>query len=170
MELPETRCFLENVVQCWHSSVYCSFFLHCKNFITWNWPFNHFECTVQWPSVHSHDGATVNNIPVHNFSSSWTDTLYPLKNNSSFLPSHSLCESESHPVVSDSLQPHGYTVHGILQASVLERVAVPISQGSFHPRNRTGVSCITGGFFTSWATREVLVATIQIITMVWSLN
>ena len=28
------------------------------------------------------------------------------------------------------------------------------SRGSSRPRNRTGVSCIAGGFFTSWATRE----------------
>ena len=27
-------------------------------------------------------------------------------------------------------------------------------QGSSRPRNRTGVSCIAGGFFTSWATKE----------------
>ena len=37
---------------------------------------------------------------------------------------------------------------------VLEWVAYHFSRGSFQPRNRTGVSCIAGGFFTSWATRE----------------
>ena len=37
---------------------------------------------------------------------------------------------------------------------VLEWVAYPFSSRSSQPRNRTGVSCITGGFFTSWATRE----------------
>ena len=40
-----------------------------------------------------------------------------------------------------------YTVHGILQAGVLEWVAFPFSKGSSQPRNRTGVSCIVGGFF-----------------------
>ena len=28
------------------------------------------------------------------------------------------------------------------------------SKGSSQPRDRTQVSCIAGGFFTSWATRE----------------
>ena len=143
-------------------------FFYCKNFITWNLPFNHFKCTVQWSSVHSHDCATVNFIHLQNFSSSWTETLYPLNSNSSFLPSLSPCESESHPVVSDSLQPHGYTVHGILQARMLEWVAVPFSRGSSQPRNRTEVSCIAGGFFSSWATGEVLVATIYFLTLwIW---
>ena len=37
---------------------------------------------------------------------------------------------------------------------ILEWVAYPFSSGSFWPRNRTKVSCIAGGFFTSWAIRE----------------
>ena len=37
-----------------------------------------------------------------------------------------------------------------------EWVAYPFCKGSFWPRNQTGVSCIAGGFFTSWATREAL--------------
>ena len=45
-------------------------------------------------------------------------------------------------------------VHGILQARILEWVAIPFSRGSSQPRNQTGVSCIAGGFFTSWATKE----------------
>ena len=39
-------------------------------------------------------------------------------------------QSESHSVVSDSLQPMGYTVHGVLQARILEWVAIPSSKGS----------------------------------------
>ena len=38
---------------------------------------------------------------------------------------------------------------------ILEWVAHPFSRGSSWPRNWTGVSCISGRFFTSWATREV---------------
>ena len=37
---------------------------------------------------------------------------------------------------------------------ILEWVAYPFSRGSSLPRNWTGVSCIVGRFFTSWATRE----------------
>ena len=47
-----------------------------------------------------------------------------------------------------------HTVHGILQARILEWVAFPFSRGSSQPRDRTQVSCIAGGFFTIWATRE----------------
>ena len=38
----------------------------------------------------------------------------------------------------------------------LEWVTYPFSSGSSQPRNQTRVSCIAGGFFTSWATREAL--------------
>ena len=47
-----------------------------------------------------------------------------------------------------------YTVHGILQARILEWVAFSFSRGSSQPRDRTQVSHIAGRFFTSWATRE----------------
>ena len=43
---------------------------------------------------------------------------------------------------------------GILQPRILEWVAYPFYKGSSWPRNRTGVSCIAGRFFSSWATRE----------------
>ena len=46
-----------------------------------------------------------------------------------------------------------YTVHEILQASILEWVAVPFSRESSQPRDRTQVTRIAGGFFTIWATR-----------------
>ena len=42
------------------------------------------------------------------------------------------------------------SVHGILQARILEWIAFPFSSGSSWPKNRTGVSCIAGGFFTNW--------------------
>ena len=50
----------------------------------------------------------------------------------------------------------GSSVHGILQARVLEWVAISFSRGSSQPRDWTRVSCIIGRFFTIWATREVL--------------
>ena len=48
--------------------------------------------------------------------------------------------------------PTDYTVHGILQARILEWVAFPYSRGSSQPRDQTQVSHIADGFFTSWAT------------------
>ena len=53
----------------------------------------------------------------------------------------------------DSSSP-GSSVHGILQARILEWVAIPFSRGSSWPRDQTLVSCIPGRFFTIWATRE----------------
>ena len=41
------------------------------------------------------------------------------------------------------------TVHGNLQAKIIEWVAFPFSRGSFQPRGQTQVFCIAGGFFTS---------------------
>ena len=41
-----------------------------------------------------------------------------------------LMYSVNHSVVSDSLQPHGSTIHGILQAKILEWVAISFSRGS----------------------------------------
>ena len=60
-------------------------------------------------------------------------------------------ESGSCSALSDSLWPHGlYTVHGILQARILEWVAYPFSRASSQPRDWTQVSQIAGGCFTNW--------------------
>ena len=48
----------------------------------------------------------------------------------------------------------GSSVHGIFQARILDWVAISFSRGSSSPRHQTEVSCIAGGFFTNWATRE----------------
>ena len=50
--------------------------------------------------------------------------------------------------------PVDYTVHGILQARILEWVAVPFCRGSSQPRDQILVSQAAGRFFTGWATRE----------------
>ena len=43
----------------------------------------------------------------------------------------------------------GFSVHGILQARILEWVAIPFSRRSSRPRDQTWVSCIAGKFFTT---------------------
>ena len=53
--------------------------------------------------------------------------------------------------------PPGSSVHGILQARTLERVAISSFRGFPWPRYWTQVSCIAGTFFTIWLTRESLV-------------
>ena len=62
--------------------------------------------------------------------------------------------SQSWPTLCD---PMDYTVHGILQARILEWVVFPSFRGSSQPRNWTQVSHIAHRFFTSWATRETLI-------------
>ena len=42
----------------------------------------------------------------------------------------------------------GSSVHGIIQARILEWIAVPSSSGSSPPRDQTCTSCIAGTFFT----------------------
>ena len=48
----------------------------------------------------------------------------------------------------------GSFVFGILQARILEWVAISFSRGSSWPRDQTRVSCIAGRFFTIWTTRK----------------
>ena len=50
--------------------------------------------------------------------------------------------------------PPGSSVHGILQARILEWVAMPSSRGSSSPKDWTHDSCTAGGYFTIWATWE----------------
>ena len=64
--------------------------------------------------------------------------------------------TESWPTLCDPVDysSSGSSVHGILQAKILEVVAMPFSRGSSWPRDWTQVSGIAGRFFTIWATRE----------------
>ena len=65
------------------------------------------------------------------------------------------------PTLCDSMDcsPPGPRLHGILQARILEWAAIHFSRGSSWPRYWAWVSCIAGGFFTIWATREAHVCT-----------
>ena len=49
--------------------------------------------------------------------------------------------------------PLGSSVHGILQAKILEWVSILFSRGSSWPKDWTRVSFIASRFFTIWATR-----------------
>ena len=49
------------------------------------------------------------------------------------------CQALCNPV--DGSLP-SYSVHGILQARILEWVAIPFSRGSFPPRDQTQASCL----------------------------
>ena len=58
----------------------------------------------------------------------------------------------------------GSSVHGILQARILEWEAIPLFRGSSRLRDQTRVSYIAGRFFTIWATRETRKST---VTAIW---
>ena len=62
--------------------------------------------------------------------------------------------TQSCPTLGDpwTVSPPGSSVHGILQARILEWVTIPFSRRSFPPKDRTWVSCIAGRFFTIWVT------------------
>ena len=51
--------------------------------------------------------------------------------------------------------PPGFSALWILQARILEWVAMPFSRGSSQPRDQTHISCNAGRFFTDWATSSV---------------
>ena len=63
--------------------------------------------------------------------------------------------AQSYPTLWDFVDN---TVHGILQARILEWVAFPSSKGSSQPRDWTQVFRTAGGFFTSWATKEAQIS------------
>ena len=58
--------------------------------------------------------------------------------------------AQSCPTICDPMDCSlpGSSVHGILQARILEWVAVPFSRGSSQPRDQMKVSRIASGFFT----------------------
>ena len=66
--------------------------------------------------------------------------------------------AQSCPTLCDPMDciPPGSSVHGILQDTGLGNL--PFSRGSSQPRDWIQISCIAGGFFTNWATREALLS------------
>ena len=84
---------------------------------------------------------------VHRASKSWTQ-LKPASDFVQYLKLYKVKVkvTQSCPTLCD---PMDYTVHGILQARILECVAVPFSRGSSQSRDRTQVSHIADRFFTS---------------------
>ena len=75
-------------------------------------------------------------------------------------PEFCICSSsyvlvvQSCPTLCDptNCSPPGFSVHGILQARILEWIAIPFSRGTLQPRDWTLVFCLEGRFFTIWAT------------------
>ena len=64
------------------------------------------------------------------------------------------CSVMSNPLQLYELSPPDFSVHGILQARILEWVAIPFFMGHSQPRDWTWVSCTAGRLFTIWTSRE----------------
>ena len=66
--------------------------------------------------------------------------------------------TQSCPTLCDPMDcsPLCSSVHEILQASILECVAISYCRGSSQPKNSTRFSCIAGRCYTIWATRDAL--------------
>ena len=76
---------------------------------------------------------------------------------------------QSCPTPCDPLDcnPVSSSLHEILQARILEWVAIPFCRGSSQPRDQTCISCIA---FTSWAIREAVSPTYSLLSRVASLG
>ena len=65
--------------------------------------------------------------------------------------------------------PPGSFIHEIIQARLLEGVAIHFSRGSSQSRDQTHVSCTAGRFFTVRATREAQKWWLQNVYCLWNL-
>ena len=65
--------------------------------------------------------------------------------------------------------PPGSSVHGVLQARILEWVSIPFSSRSSQTTDRTQVSRTGGEFFTDWAPRETQKINFRVIAGLWVL-
>ena len=67
--------------------------------------------------------------------------------------------------------PPGSSVHGILQAKILEWVTISFSRGSSHSKDRTCISCICRLILYCWDTREApswfQFSSVQSLSHVW---
>ena len=83
-----------------------------------------------------------------------------------------VCEVLSHVRLCDPVDcsPPGSSVHGILQARILEWIAISFSRASSQPRNWTWVSCIAGRRFILWATREARNPVWLYLNLMWHLQ
>ena len=105
---------------------------------TWmvGWGWARWEAGVNWSTF----SVTLNIEAANIWVLGWSEVLLP-----------QLCPTLWDPL--DWSLP-GSSVHGILQARILEWLAISFSGGSSQHRDRTLVSCIAGSLLTVWATRE----------------
>ena len=66
--------------------------------------------------------------------------------------------------------PPGSSVHGILQARILEWVVIPFTMGSSQSRDQIQVSCIAGRFFYHLSHQESLDLILEVFYFIYSTN
>ena len=94
---------------------------------------------------------------------SWASPLFSILISVNFsFWQHLKSENVSRSVISNSYcdpmdcSPPGSSVHGILQARILEWAYISFSRGSSWPKDWTQLSCLASKFFTIWVTGEAL--------------
>ena len=109
-----------------------------------------------WPDWHLAASRTVEEYIFGCFKPhSWKVIYYPNEFTSDLIFRIVVLVAQSCLTLCDQVSsPPGFSVHGILQARILERVAISFSRGSSKPRDQTQVSCTASRFFSIWATRE----------------
>ena len=93
----------------------------------------------------------------------WVGNFFLCKNNAYSLHKYNcLCVclvAQFCPTLCDPMDcsPPGSSVHGILQARILDWVAIPFSWGSSWSRDQIHISCTADRFFTIWAIGEPVI-------------
>ena len=120
-------------------------FLPYQHFIAKIFKYIEKQKILQRTPIHVHLYAAINILP------------YLLYHISIYFSSESEV-TQSCPTLCDPVDCglRGSSVHGILQARILEWVAISFSGGSSQPRDRTWVAHIGGRHFNLWANREAL--------------
>ena len=119
------------------------------------------HCSIlNWPLFLIHHELGLQKVGLHCFSSYLVKGYLPLPGTVT-LDIHwtsLLSVTQSCLTLCDSMDnsPPGSSVHGILQARILEWVAIPSCRGPSWPKGWTQFSCTAGRFFSIWATREAL--------------
>ena len=77
-----------------------------------------------------------------------------------------LFSTKSCPILCNPMDcsPPGSSVHGSLQARILEWVVISFSRGSSRPRDQTGISWIDKQILYHWATREAQILVYYILS------
>ena len=110
-----------------------------------------------WPHWHLATSRTVEeHMSCYFKPHSWKVIDHPKKLTTNLIFRMAVLVAQSCPTLCDPMDcsPPGSSVHGILQARILEWVAISFSRRSSQPRDWTQVSCTARRFFTIWITRK----------------